>query len=124
VIVSVGLDFAEVERVRGAIRRHPRIVDRLFTPKEQATSRRRADPAPSFAARFAAKEAAMKALGTGWSRGIRWLDIEVTGGGGAPPGLAFHGEAEKRLREIGASRAHLSLTHERTMAGAVVILEV
>ncbi len=122
-IIAVGLDLSDSRRVERAIRRHPRLENRVFTPAERATCRKKKDPWRSFAARFAAKEAAMKALGTGWAMGVGWRDIEVTGGAGRPPGLAFHGAALERMRELGASRAHLSLTHEGALSAAVVILE-
>jgi len=117
------VDLADVDRMERALARHPRLEARVFTDGERAAARRRSRPAASFAARFAAKEAAMKALGTGWSGGIGWRDVEVTGGAGRPPGLSFHGKALERLRALGASRAHVSLTHERTLAAAFVVLE-
>ncbi len=121
-ILAVGLDLCDVDRVEAAIRKHPRLLDRVFTPAERTACERRASPWASYAARFAAKEAAMKALGTGWGGGVGWRDLEVTGGAGSPPGMAFHGAARRRLEAIGGHSAVVSLTHERRAAAAVVIL--
>ncbi len=96
---------------------------RIFTEGETALCSRRKDPAPCFAARFAAKEAAMKALGTGWSHGIGWRDIEVVRAPGQAPTLAFRGKALERFRGLGAERAVMTITHEGDMAAVVVILE-
>ncbi|MEW5765136.1 MAG: holo-ACP synthase [Acidobacteriota bacterium] len=121
-ILAVGLDLCDVDRVEAAVRRHPRLLDRVFTPAERAACERKASPWASYAARFAAKEAAMKALGTGWGGGVAWRDLEVTGGAGSPPGMAFHGAALRRLEALGGHSALVSLTHERRAAAAVVIL--
>lgn len=121
-VVAVGIDLISVPRVREALRRHPRMAERLYTEGERAACLRRHDPVLSFAARFAAKEAAMKALGTGWGAGVGWRDVEVVGGAGKPPGMAFHGAAAVRLKALGATGALVSLTHEREMAAAVVVL--
>lgn len=121
-IVGIGIDAAEIDRVRATIDRYgDRFVQRIFTEHEVAYCRRHRDPAPSFAARFAAKEAAMKALGTGHSRGVLWRDIEVVRRGG-PPQLRLHGGAERRFHELGASESFLTLTHARELALAHVIL--
>jgi holo-[acyl-carrier protein] synthase len=82
-----------------------------------------ADPYPKFATRFAAKEAFLKALGTGWANGIRWTDVEVTGGGSVAPHLAIHGRAAEILAARGGSASHLSLSHDGEYAFAVCILE-
>lgn len=121
-ILAVGLDLCDVDRVEAAARRHPRILERVFTPGERAACERKSSPWASYAARFAAKEAAMKALGTGWGAGVGWRDVEVTGGAGQPPGMAFHGAARRRLESMGGFSALVSLTHERRAAAAVVIL--
>jgi holo-[acyl-carrier protein] synthase len=123
VIVGLGLDLCDGARMRRALARHPRMTWRIFTEGESALCSRRKDPAPCFAARFAAKEAAMKALGTGWSRGIGWRDIEVVRAPGQAPSLAFHGKALERFRALGAARSVVTITHEGEIAAAVVILE-
>lgn len=122
-IVGLGLDLCDGARVRRALARHPRMIGRVFTEPEAALCGSRKDPAPCFAARFAAKEAALKALGTGWSGGIGWRDVEVVRLPEGGPGLAFHGKALERLGAMGATRAHLTLTHEGDFAAAVVLLE-
>ncbi len=122
-IAGLGMDLCDGARVRRALERHPRMARRIFTEDEAALCQSRKDPAPCFAARFAAKEAALKALGTGWSGGIGWRDVEVVRLPEGPPGLAFHGKALERFGAMGATRAHLTLTHEGDLAAAVVILE-
>ena len=121
-IVSVGLDATDIPRVREAIQRYGnRFLRRVFTDAEIAYCAAKRDPVPSFAARFAAKEAAMKALGTGHSRGVLWRDLEVIRVSG-PPQLQFHRMAAVRLAEIGGNRALISLTHADTLALAEVLI--
>lgn len=121
-IIGSGIDATEISRIAEAIERYgDRFVHRVFTDEEIAYCRRRRDAAPSFAARFAAKEAAMKALGTGHSRGVFWRDIEVFRHGG-PPQLRFHGGAAMRLQSMGANSSMLTLTHSRDLAIAHVLL--
>lgn len=96
-------------------------MTRVFTPGEIAYCNRHRDPAPSFAARFAAKEAGMKALGTGNSRGVVWRDLEVVRRNG-PPSLQLHGEAARRFHAMGGESSLLTLTHARDLAIAHVIL--
>jgi holo-[acyl-carrier protein] synthase len=124
-IVAVGTDAIEVERVRRAVD-HPRwgerFRQRVFTPGEIAYCTRRRRGAESFAARFAAKEAVMKALGTGFARGVWWRDIEVVRASGAPS-LVLHGGAAARAAALGIVRWHLSLTHTAGQALAYVIAE-
>ncbi len=123
-IVGMGLDLVDTGRFKAAVRRHPRLLERVFTPGERASCESKADALRSYAVRFAAKEAAMKALGTGWGKGVGWRSVEVVGGAGqGAPGLALHGKALEHLHARGGVRAVVSLTHERTMAAAVVILE-
>jgi holo-[acyl-carrier protein] synthase len=98
-----------------------RFLRRVFTEAEVAYCLRRRDPVPHLAGRFAAKEAAMKALGTGVSRGVRWRDVEVVRRGG-PPQLAFHGAAAARFQALGATNAAITITHSATLALAHVIL--
>jgi holo-[acyl-carrier protein] synthase len=121
-IIGIGIDATDIRRMADAIERWgDRFLARIFTPNEIAYCRRRRDSAPSFAARFAAKEAAMKALGTGYSRGVHWNGIEVVRRHG-PPQLQFHEGAAARFAEMGATGSFLTLTHSQEMAIAHVIL--
>ncbi len=123
-IVGIGLDLMDIDRWRQAVaRRGERLLARVFTPRERADCARRADPSPSYAARFAAKESLFKALGTGWSEGVSWTDAEVRTGPSGEPRLHVTGAAGERLAAMSATRVHLSLTHSPTTAAAVVILE-
>jgi holo-[acyl-carrier protein] synthase len=125
-IAGVGIDLVEIARVERLLDgKGDRAIARLFTDAEVTYARSRARPAMHLAARLAAKEAAFKALtGSDDARLIGWREVEVVSpeGGGAPA-LRFHGRAEARARELGVSRAHLSLTHTDGTAGAVVVLE-
>ena len=121
-IIGTGIDATETSRIAAAIERYgDRFVKRVFTDEEVAYCRRKRDAASSFAARFAAKEAAMKALGTGHSRGVFWRGIEVVRRSG-PPQIRFHGGAAVRLASLGATGSLLTLTHSRDMAIAHVLL--
>ena len=123
-IVGLGIDVVEVERIRDLHRRRgERFQRRVFTPGEIAACLGRADPAPSLAARFAAKEAGMKALGTGWGEGVGWRDLEVVSEAGRPPHLELHGAAAARAAALGAEGWHLSLSHDAGISAAVVVLE-
>jgi len=119
----LGLDLTEVDRVAGVVERWgDRFLDRVFRPGELSRSRRHVRArAEHVAGRFAAKEAAMKALGTGW-RGLAFRDIEVGRGPRGKPVLSFHGRALVRARELRVASAEVSITHTRTMAAAVVAL--
>ena len=121
-IIGLGLDATEIDRVAELIDRYgDRFIRRVFTEGEIAYCRRKHDSAPSFAARFAAKEAAMKALGTGQSQGVFWTGIEVVRRHG-PPRLEFNGGALTRFKAMGATGSLLTLTHSRDLAIAHVIL--
>ena len=121
-IIGVGLDATEIERVANMIERYgDRFLRRVFTEGEIAYCAAKRDFASSYAARFAAKEAAMKALGTGHSQGVYWTGIEVVRRHG-PPQLRFHGGAHDRFRALGASDAIVTLTHSRDLAIAHVLL--
>lgn len=121
-IIGLGLDATEIHRVAEAIERYgDRFVRRVFTENEIAYCRRKRDASSSFAARFAAKEAAMKALGTGMSQGVYWTGIEVVRHHG-PPGLRFHDGALERFKALGATGSLLTLTHSRELAIAHVML--
>jgi holo-[acyl-carrier protein] synthase len=124
VIVGLGIDIAEVDRVRAAIERHgQRFIDRIYTPGEIAYVERKANRYERYAARFAAKEAGMKAIGTGWRRGVRWQDFEVTNLASGRPTLRFHGVAAEFAERLGVRNVALSLTHTASEGMAIVILE-
>jgi holo-[acyl-carrier protein] synthase len=123
-IVGTGIDIAEVPRIRKSIERFgARFLERIFTPGEIRYCDSKANRFERYAARFAAKEAAMKALGTGWNHGVRWRDCEVTRLPGGRPTIAFHGRAAEFAAKLGAKNAALSLTHTAEQAIAQVILE-
>jgi len=123
-IVGVGLDVVEVDRIATALRRHgERFERRVFTRAESAACRDRVDRVLALGARFAAKEACLKALGTGWAAGIGFVDVEVVRNPGGGPGLRLHGPAAERAAALGVDRIHVSLTHQRSVAAAVVVLE-
>ena len=123
-IVGVGIDVTEVDRVRYAIERHgARFLDRIFCPSEVAYVERKANRYERYAARFAAKEAGMKAIGTGWRRGVRWRDFEVSNLPSGRPTLQLHGVAEKIAQTLGVRNIALSLTHTAREGSAIVILE-
>ncbi len=123
-ILGTGIDLTEIGRIRNAHARYgERFLARIYTPTELAYCLRKRNAAESLAARFAAKEAAAKALGTGISRGVSWLEIEVTREKGGRPSLAFHGRAQQFATRLGVLHASLSLTHTSTLAMASVILE-
>src|SRR5438093_6599681 len=120
-IIGLGFDATDIDRVADVIERHgDRFLRRIFTEGEIAYCSRRREPAVHFAGRFAAKEAAMKALGTGHSRGVLWRDLEVVRHGG-PPQLQFHGCAARRFAAIGGRSSLLTLTHSDHLALAEVI---
>jgi holo-[acyl-carrier protein] synthase len=123
-IVGTGVDIAEVPRIRETIERFgDRFLRRIFTEGEIRYCERKARRFESYAARFAAKEAGMKALGTGWSRGVRWRDIEVVRPKGQRPTIQFHGEAAAIAATLGTKNVALSITHTSEEALAHVILE-
>ncbi len=123
-IVGTGVDLAEVDRIRGSTERFgDRFIKRVFTPREIAYAERKANRYERYAARFAAKEAGMKAIGTGWKRGVRWRDFEVVNLPSGKPTLQFHGKAADYARKLGVRNVALSITHTRQTALAHVILE-
>lgn len=123
-IVAIGIDIIEVSRIEEVFaRRGERFRDRVFTTGEIEYCERRGSRFISYAARFAAKEAVMKGLGTGWGSGVAWRDIEVVVLESGAPAIQLKGRALERLLEIGARRVHLSLTHTRDLAMAEVVLE-
>jgi holo-[acyl-carrier protein] synthase len=123
-IVGTGIDIAEVPRIRQSIERFgDRFLQRVFTDEEIRYCDSKANRFERYAARFAAKEAAMKALGTGWNHGIRWRDCEVVRMPGGRPTIAFHGKAAQFAARLGMKNAALSITHTAEQALAQVILE-
>lgn len=123
-IIGSGIDLVEIPRIQRSIERFgSRFLNRVYTPAEQAYCLRKRNSAESFAARFAAKEAGAKALGTGISYGVNWLEIEVVREPGGRPGLFFHGRAAQVAARLGAQRAALSITHTAELALASVLLE-
>ena len=123
-IVGMGTDLAEVDRIELSIARFgARFLERIYTAGEIAYVAGKANHFERYAARFAAKEAGMKALGTGWSGGIRWHDLEVTNLPSGRPMLLLHGKAAEHANGLGVRHIHLSLSHTATMAIAFVILE-
>jgi len=122
-IIGIGMDANEIDRIEATIERYgDRFLRRIFTDGEIAYATRRRNPAPHFAGRFAAKEAAMKALGTGHSQGVLWRDIEVVRAAGGPPQLRFHGGSARRLASLNATSSLLTITHSQTLAIAQVML--
>jgi holo-[acyl-carrier protein] synthase len=124
VIVGLGLDIAEIDRITAAITRHgAAILERLFTPTEVAYCESHKNKFERYAARFAAKEAAMKALGTGWTHGVRWRDIEVANAPGGKPTLRLQGVARQFAEKLGVRNISLTITHSGNLALAQVIFE-
>ena len=123
-ILGTGVDIAEVPRIRASIERFgERFLHRIFTEGEIRYCEAKAGRFESYAARFAAKEAGMKALGTGWNHGVRWRDIEVVCPKGQRPTIRFHGQAATIATRLGTKNIALSLTHTSDQALAHVILE-
>jgi len=123
-IVSIGIDIVEVYRIGETIQRTPRFVERVYTERERAYCESKgAAAAQSFAARFAAKEAFLKALKTGWRGRITWQDMEILNDAQGVPTLEIRGEARVLLEKMGADKIHLSISHTTDHAVAQVILE-
>lgn len=123
-ILSIGIDIVEVYRIRQTIARTPRFVQRVYTAEERVFCEGKGvAAAQSYAGRFAAKEAFLKALQTGWRGRITWHDMEVVSLDGGAPTMTITGEAAIILKERGADRVHLSISHTAKLAVAQVILE-
>ena len=123
-IVGLGIDIAEVGRVKAAIERYGEtFLRRVYTANERQYCERFKNKYERYAGRFAAKEAAMKALGTGWSRGVRWVDVEVVREKGGRPTIKLAGEAGKVAERMGVKNIALSITHTADQAFAQVIFE-
>jgi holo-[acyl-carrier protein] synthase len=121
-IIGLGIDATDIDRIADTIERYgDRFLNRIFTEREIEYCTRRRVPAIHFAGRFAAKEAAMKALGTGHSHGVLWRDVEVVRRGG-PPQLTLHGGAGKRFAVIGGRSSLLTITHSDDLALAEVLI--
>lgn len=123
-IVGSGIDITEVPRIAQSIERFgERFLNRVFTPAEIAYCQSKKNSVERFAARFAAKEAGMKAIGTGLRRGVTWHDVEVGREPSGKPVLLFHGKAAEFAKKLGVKHSALSLTHSEQAAMAMVILE-
>ena len=124
-ILGTGIDLCEVSRIKKAIlaEHGERLVQRVFAAGEIAYAESKSNKYERYAARFAAKEAAMKALGTGWTENTAWRDIEVVNGPSGRPELVLHGGAAEIAEKMGVSRISLSITHTSETAMAIVILE-
>jgi len=124
-IRGTGIDICEVDRIRKALEAPHglRLKQRVFTTREIAYAERKANKYERFAARFAAKEAGMKALGTGWRRGVTWQDFEVANLPSGKPTLVLTGRAQEIAAQLGVQNISLSMTHTAVQAMAMVILE-
>jgi holo-[acyl-carrier protein] synthase len=123
-ILGTGIDLAEVPRIRASAERFgDKFLTRVYTPLERAYVERKANKFERYAARFAAKEAGMKALGTGWRGGVTWHDFEVTNLPSGRPTLKLHGRAKEIAEQLGVRRISLSLTHTAENGMAFVIFE-
>ncbi len=123
-IVGIGIDIVEIKRLRDTLERQKdRFLRRVFTPAEQEYCAAHRDPVPHYAVRFAAKEALFKAIGTGWAKGVSWLDVEVLRGREGPPAITLSGEARKISDTMGIVSVLVSLSHSVENATAIVILE-
>ena len=123
-IVGTGVDLAEVPRIKQSIERFgDKFIRRIYTPREIAYVERKANKFERYAARFAAKEAGMKAIGTGWKRGVTWQDFEVSNLPSGKPTLQFHGVAAQVAESLNVRNVSLSLTHTAELGMAHVILE-
>ncbi len=123
-VVALGLDLARIDRIEQVIaRRGRRFLERVFTEQERAYCDARRTAAASYAGRFAVKEAVMKMLGTGWARGVRWVDIEVAREPGQAPRVQLSGAAAAHARRLGIAHVLVSITHDAGIAAAVAIGE-
>lgn len=121
-LIGIGVDLVEVDRMRRTLARTPTLVERLFTDAERAYCERRRDPTERFAARFAAKEAVMKALGVGLGA-VGWHEVEVVRAESGRPSLALTGRAADLAAELGVVRWHLTMTHTSRVAEAIAVAE-
>ncbi len=121
-LIGIGVDLVEVDRMRRTLARTPALVERLFTDAERAYCERRRDPTERFAARFAAKEAVMKALGVGLGA-VGWHEVEVVRAESGRPSLALTGRAADLAAELGVVRWHLTMSHTSRVAEAIAVAE-
>jgi len=123
-IIGIGIDVIQNDRIRTSIQRFgERFLNRIYTEHEKEYCNKCAKPELHYAARFAAKEATFKALGTGWAAGVKWRDVEVHRLPSGKPELHLYGEALARTALMGAGRFHVSLTHDELVSCAIVVLE-
>lgn len=122
-ILGVGTDIVRVERIRRLLEKYPHFVDKVFTEDEIRYCSERSFPEQAYAVRFAAKEAVMKALGTGWSGKTNWQDIEVIRDVSGKPDIALYNSTKELMQELRVTGIHCSLSHERDFAVAFVVLE-
>ncbi|HUV30598.1 MAG TPA: holo-ACP synthase [Acidobacteriota bacterium] len=122
-IFGIGIDDVDVERLRRRLGDTGGLKERVFTPREIEYCESRRSSAQNFAARFAAKEAFMKAVGTGWRDGLKFTDVEVVNNEKGKPELVLHGVAKRLVDESGITNVQVSLSHIRDVASAVVALE-
>lgn len=123
-ILGIGTDVIEVKRVGGVAQRHgERFLRRIFTDNEIAYCSARKNAALHYAGRFAAKEAAFKAMGRGWGGDIGWKDVEVTNMPSGAPQISFHGKALETVNEMKMTRAFVSISHVEELATAIVVIE-
>lgn len=122
-IIGIGVDIVQIERVRKLVENYSEFMHQVFTAREIEFCQAKADSASSYAARFAAKEAMMKALSTGWNEKVNWLDIEVINEEQGNPILKIKGRTLRLMKKMGVYQTHLSLSHERDYALAFVVLE-
>lgn len=121
-IIGIGIDFVEVDRIEGALTRHERLAGKLFTPREIAFCQRRYNRYESFAARWASKEAMLKALGVGWRRGVRYSDMEIRKEPSGRPYIVISNRVKEIADDLGVGRILLTISHTRRLSVAQVIL--
>jgi holo-[acyl-carrier protein] synthase len=122
-ILGIGTDIIRIDRIRRLLGKYPGFVEKVFTSNEIEYCSSKGDPAQSYAVRFAAKEALMKALGTGWDEKVGWLDIEIIRIADGRPEIAVHKRTAELVASMGVVNIHLSLSHEKEYATAMVVLE-
>ena len=123
-IVGIGLDLAEVDRIEASIAKFgERFLNRIYTEAERKYCESKPNKFERFAGRFAAKEAAMKAIGTGWGRGVAWREFEVMRAPSGQPIIVFHGKAGEIAKALGVKKALVTITHSEKSAIAQVLLE-
>jgi len=123
VIIGIGTDIISVSRISKAMQNNERMADKLFSPAEISYCEAKSSKWQSYAARFAAKEAVMKALGTGWDGEVNWKDIEIVNDANGNPDVVLSGGAKQKADSMGVTNAHISLTHEKDYAIAFAVLE-